>query len=597
MKSIKEIFLISIILISIHISYAQEEFWEEIDFPYNTDIHCMTMNAQGHIYVGTGSNGGENDGLFRSIDYGETWEQIFYIENHSVYSVALLESGAIIIGTVGTYYLRVSYDNGETWEGLDLPFPNANITTIYPINNDTIYFATGPGNGTAQFIRTYDGGQTFIIDTVMIDDQYTGFVAGIKKRSNGDIYVNLSGYFLSEGGVYKSTDEGETWEYIGLMDHQVVTMEFNSNGEIFTGDWGTADYLEPGIHALYEGSTTFEKVFSNFENHGMAITSEDVIYINDFWGSYYSVDNGENFEYIETELYGGEFFINNDGRLYARNHLHITRSIEPVDYFISIISQPNNQFEVCPNSLLNYSITGEFIDYYQWQKSVDSGVIWEDITENEYYGGTQSDTLWVMANLETANAVYRCKVWDEFDTLYSQTAQLTIETQPPEVECLGNQEVDAAASQTYTIIGTEFDPISITDNCEIASITNNITGTETLDGAILPEGNNTIVWTAVDIANNIAECSFDIYVNPYVGVGENQNNNLIISPNPTHNKFYIKSKIKIDKLNIYELTGKKIRYIEFKKDNSINISDFKNGIYLIEIQTDKQVYFKKILKY
>ena len=455
MKSIKKAITLSIMLLSIHLSYAQD-FWEEIDFPFDTDIYCIAMNAQGHIFIGTTSNGGENDGLFRTMDNGETWEQVLNVGTFGVLSIAISEDDKIYIGRTGLTIMMVSLDNGDTWEELDFPFTSSgNITTIYPYGTDTLYIGTGPGNGTAEFARTYDGGQTFIVDTVMTDNQYIGYVSGIKKMSNGDICVSVSGFFYGEGGVYKSSNEGETWEYLGLMDHQVTAFDVNSNDEIFTGDWWVMNSENIGEYALYEGSNEFEYIYDNDGSTAMAITSGGDIYLSggsifSIEGTILSTDNGQSFVEIDTIFPDTrmKLCIAENGRLYGASKSHIGRSIEAVDYLIVISNQPDNQFEVCPNAVLNYAITGDFIDYYQWQKSVDSGVIWNDILDNEYYTGTQSDTLWVTANLETGNALYRCKVWDEFDTLYSLSAQLLLETQAPQIECPENQQVDADETHT-----------------------------------------------------------------------------------------------------------------------------------------------------
>ena len=50
---------------------------------------------------------------------------------------------------------------------------------------------------------------------------------------------------------------------------------------------------------------------------------------------------------------------------------------------------------------------------------------------------------------------------------------------------------------SYTVVGTEFDA-TFADNCSDGSITNDLNGTATIAGEVLPKGANTIVWTVND---------------------------------------------------------------------------------------------------
>jgi hypothetical protein len=66
-------------------------------------------------------------------------------------------------------------------------------------------------------------------------------------------------------------------------------------------------------------------------------------------------------------------------------------------------------------------------------------------------------------------------------------------------------------SATYTVVGTEFDPASSTDNCGVTITTNDFNGLATLAGAQIPDG-TTIQWTVQDAAGNSDNCSFTVTV-------------------------------------------------------------------------------------
>jgi uncharacterized protein YrzB (UPF0473 family) len=76
----------------------------------------------------------------------------------------------------------------------------------------------------------------------------------------------------------------------------------------------------------------------------------------------------------------------------------------------------------------------------------------------------------------------------------------------PVVSCIANttRGTDPGVCQ-YTVVGTEFDA-TFTDNCMGGSISNDLNGTSTIDGEILPKGDTTVEWTVDDGNGQIATC-------------------------------------------------------------------------------------------
>lgn len=76
------------------------------------------------------------------------------------------------------------------------------------------------------------------------------------------------------------------------------------------------------------------------------------------------------------------------------------------------------------------------------------------------------------------------------------------------------------------------------------------------------------------------------------------NNSLQIYPNPTSNFINFKAEgIELEKIEIYDILGLKIRSYKENMD-LINISDLKNGVYIIKIYDNKgiQIKLEKIIK-
>ncbi len=92
------------------------------------------------------------------------------------------------------------------------------------------------------------------------------------------------------------------------------------------------------------------------------------------------------------------------------------------------------------------------------------------------------------------------------------------DNQEPTFTCYGNTTKGTDTGEAYyTISGTEFDPTSISDNCDssfdISFTIDGSAGTgETMAGEELLTGQHTIIWTIEDQSGNSSECSFVITV-------------------------------------------------------------------------------------
>jgi hypothetical protein len=82
-----------------------------------------------------------------------------------------------------------------------------------------------------------------------------------------------------------------------------------------------------------------------------------------------------------------------------------------------------------------------------------------------------------------------------------------------------------------------------------------------------------------------------------VGTGLNnyQLENLDIYPNPTLGKLNVASADKINTLSIINIIGKEILFVKDFSAKTIDLSSFKNGVYFINIITDKGTHIEKII--
>jgi len=73
--------------------------------------------------------------------------------------------------------------------------------------------------------------------------------------------------------------------------------------------------------------------------------------------------------------------------------------------------------------------------------------------------------------------------------------------------------------------------------------------------------------------------------------------NLQISPNPVRDKLFITSTYSIEKVEIYDFSGKLIMVnSQLSNENAINISSLPKGIYLVKVYAHQGIIAKKFVK-
>lgn len=156
-------------------------------------------------------------GSIGSIDVSESNPNIVWVGTGS----AAIRSN-VIIGR-GAYK---STDAGKTWQFMGLKDAGQiGSLIVHPTNPDIVWLAAlgspfGP-NAQRGIFKTTDGGRTWK-KTLFVNDSTGGRVVAINYASPNELYAGMyrgfrkgwdiiSGGPAAEGGIYKSTDGGETW--------------------------------------------------------------------------------------------------------------------------------------------------------------------------------------------------------------------------------------------------------------------------------------------------------------------------------------------------------------------------------------------------
>lgn len=80
-----------------------------------------------------------------------------------------------------------------------------------------------------------------------------------------------------------------------------------------------------------------------------------------------------------------------------------------------------------------------------------------------------------------------------------------------------------------------------------------------------------------------------------VNIHENEENNLFLYPNPSKGRVFINSPMQYSNISIYNIVGEEISLNKKRTQNMLDISNLSNGIYFINLNTEKGIITKKII--
>ncbi len=390
--------------------------WESIfDGQSSYSIGAITIdpNDRHTIWVGTGENvGGRHvgygDGIYRSRDGGQTWENMGLADSEHIGMIRIdpRDSNVIYVASQGPLWspggnrgLFKSVDGGANWEKIlgGGPYTGVNEVHFDPRNPDVLYASThqryrnvaalmntGPESG---IHKSTDGGETWRELSKGLPSEEKGEAAGEDMGKIGlavspiDPDVVYAGIELGRrtGGFWRSTDGGESWEqrseYVagatGPHYYQEIFADPHRFDRIF--------HMDATLHISDDGGTTFEPQdhgAKHGDHHAMAFDPDhpDHHLMGTDGGLYETWDNGKTYRFMANlpvtqfykvavdydepfyNVYGGTQDNNTQGGPSRTDNIH---GIRNSDWFITLFGD-GHQPAVDP--------TNPDIVYSQWQQ-------------------------------------------------------------------------------------------------------------------------------------------------------------------------------------------------------------------------------------
>lgn len=179
---------------------------------------------------------------------------------------------------------------------------------------------------------------------------------------------------------------------------------------------------------------------------------------------------------------------------------------------------------------------------------------------------------------------------------YQQQVVIVRDTTPPTLTVLTDTTVYTDTTNTFTVSGTDFDPVNVSDNCELDTVYNTWNNTNTLDGATFDPGVYYITWFAKDAAGNLNYYTTQLTVESTVAVEQIGDAKISIYPNPSDGLFTVNC-VNGCNLAVYDVNGKLVsQYDNIVADKlSLDLTPFGSGLYFVKIYNDKGVKNIKVV--
>lgn len=608
MKLIKRLFLflpLLIVAINAQGQWHPQQTSPQISNSGGHDLMQLVSQDTGfyQIYNGT------TEGLFSTIDNGQTWNNIFIrslsfnfynskigavikigdtllttqnggltwqssLYYPALYDLKYVDSSTIYCFTNGNRVINGanvnpkklfrSTNRGLTWDTLQLPIDTVNnnlleLIELFPVSIDTIALLTRMQKGNYIY-RTHDGGNSWDSTNINYTTRW-----GLYKGNF--TYINDSSFFITSSyndTVYKTTNNGNNYTSISFSPNSIADIDVINNHVVVACSTGTVtDSISliarsTNLLSTYSFDTIYN--YNKYPTGGIQAieilsptygwaTSFDRLYVQD------TCDITSDFSY--TNNGNGNYSFTNTS---TGNYSEVKWAFG--DGTTSNVSDTNHTFNangvyVVVLAINSSTFNGSCTDYHIDTITV-TGVQNPSLCKAGFviYPDSTNGSISIV-NSSTSNSAYFLWNFGDGDTSTLAFPTHLYSTNGPFNLCLTITDLNGC-TDTY---------------CD--SIQNNGVVFSLLPGFTINVTSNGVLTSNSNISGKLS--TIEIY------------------PNPVISELTIIADSKIIEMKIYNITGQMVKRFN-SNSNKIDVSDLSEGIYFLKMITDEGIISKKFKK-
>ena len=471
------------------------------------------------------------NGIYKSTNFASSWNKIIINE-----------------GWNSDYWLENYYTSSQ--HNIEVSLANENI--VWAGAAMTIAETAEDFNWNI-FVST-DQGETFNAVTGFTGGDLSGFISGIATHPYEDSTAYILFSFAEEPKVLRTKDLGQTWEDL----------------------------------SGFVGNTTSDNGFPDVVTHCLVVLPNEssTIWVGTDIGIFESIDDGATWNYINSDLPAVsvyDMFVQ-DGQVVIATHGRgiWTATIEELNF----IPELNGE----------YSGNQTMSAIYNLMSDVDSIELYLDDEYKSTVSNVQAGTDTIKTSV-TAEGEYSIQLisYVNSNPYYSNFSNVVADFSPVIsnlAKGTGNTiEITANLNENY-------DSLQITLNDAYAkSITSFDSGENEFLVEYITSGTQKIIITGYLFGTGYESVADDIYLT-YVGISDLKVNSLNVYPNPTKGNITIELPENFNdeyNIDVYSLSGAKVlTKLINKNNNSINLENLNNGLYIIRLENNGEIYSQKI---